>query len=46
MGGRQEVGQLVESPFLMHPIESNTAGLYKSPVACLDFASLYPSIYR
>jgi hypothetical protein len=46
VGGRQEPTQLIESPYLMHPIEHKTAGLYKAPVACLDFASLYPSIYR
>ncbi|KAL6749924.1 DNA polymerase family B-domain-containing protein [Haematococcus lacustris] len=46
VGGRQEVGQLVESPYLMHPIEAGTAGLYSAPVATLDFASLYPSLYR
>ncbi len=46
VGGRQEVGQLIESPYLMHPIEHKTAGLYKGSVACLDFASLYPSLYR
>ncbi|GIL43515.1 hypothetical protein Vafri_1224, partial [Volvox africanus] len=46
IGGRQEAGNLIESPFLMHPIENRTAGLYRSPVATLDFASLYPSLYR
>jgi len=46
VGGKQEQGQLVESPFLLHPVESGTAALYSSPVAVLDFASLYPSIYR
>ncbi|GIL72478.1 hypothetical protein Vretifemale_2820 [Volvox reticuliferus] len=46
IGGRQEAGNLIESPFLMHPIENHTAGLYRSPVATLDFASLYPSLYR
>lgn len=25
---------------------AGTVGLYKEPVAILDFASLYPSIYR
>lgn len=30
----------------MHPVECNTVGLYKTPVAILDFASLYPSLYR
>ena len=30
----------------MHPVESNTVGLYRGPVAILDFASLYPSIFR
>lgn len=46
IGGRQDSQALIESPYLMHPIENNTAGLYRSPVAILDFASLYPSIYR
>ncbi|GFR40573.1 hypothetical protein Agub_g1152, partial [Astrephomene gubernaculifera] len=46
IGGRQEAGNLIESPFLMHPIENRTAGLYRTPVATLDFASLYPSLYR
>lgn len=27
-------------------LPSGTAGLYTNPVAILDFASLYPSIYR
>ena len=30
----------------MHPVELNTVGLYREPVAVLDFASLYPSLYR
>lgn len=30
----------------MHPVDCNTVGLYKTPVAILDFASLYPSLYR
>ena len=42
----QDTVQLQESPFLMHPVESNTVGLYRGPVAILDFASLYPSIFR
>ncbi|KAF5833190.1 DNA polymerase family B-domain-containing protein [Dunaliella salina] len=46
IGGKQEQGQLTESPFLLHPVESGTAALYSSPVAVMDFASLYPSIYR
>lgn len=46
LGGRQDAVQLVESPHLMHPIEHKTAGLYTSPVATCDFASLYPSLYR
>jgi len=46
LGGRQDAVQLVESPFLMHPVEAGTAGLYTSPVATCDFASLYPSLYR
>jgi DNA polymerase delta subunit 1 len=46
LGGRQDAVQLVESPYLMHPIEHKTAGLYTTPVATCDFASLYPSLYR
>lgn len=30
----------------MHPVESKTNGLYRNPVAILDFASLYPTLYR
>ena len=30
----------------MHPVESNTVGLYNDPVCVLDFASLYPSLFR
>lgn len=30
----------------MHPVEESTTGLYKEPVAVLDFASLYPSLFR
>jgi len=46
LGGKLEPGTLSESPFLMHPSEHNTAGFYTDPVAVLDFASLYPSIYQ
>lgn len=46
LGGRQDAIQLVESPFLLHPVENKTAGLYTTPVATCDFASLYPSLYR
>lgn len=46
VAGRQEPTQLQESPYLMHPVECNTVGLYKTPIAILDFASLYPSLYR
>eukprot|EP00898_Chlorokybus_atmophyticus_P005186 jgi/Chlat1/5669/Chrsp37S00424 len=38
-------GTLSESPFLLHPIKNNNAGLHEDPVAILDFASLYPSLY-
>lgn len=38
--------QLSSSPYLIHPIEQRTAGLYRHPVITLDFASLYPSLYR
>lgn len=46
VAGRQPGEALQESPYLMHPVECNTVGLYKTPVAILDFASLYPSLYR
>ncbi|WIA33365.1 hypothetical protein OEZ86_006502 [Tetradesmus obliquus] len=46
VAGRFDAAALVESPYLMHPIEHKTAGLYTTPVATLDFASLYPSLYR
>jgi DNA polymerase delta subunit 1 len=46
LGGRQDAIQLVESPYLLHPVEHKTAGLYTTPVATCDFASLYPSLYR
>jgi len=46
LSGRQDALALSESPFLIHPVEQNTVGLYKDPVAVLDFASLYPSLYR
>lgn len=46
MNGRQDAVQLVESPYLMHPVELKTVRLYRTPVAILDFASLYPSLYR
>lgn len=35
IGGRQEATNLIESPYLMHPIENQTAGLYRTPVATL-----------
>lgn len=46
VAGRTPGEALVESPYLMHPIEHKTAGLYQTPVATCDFASLYPSLYR
>lgn len=46
VAGRQAGEPLQESPYLMHPVDCNTVGLYKTPVAILDFASLYPSLYR
>ncbi|KIZ06809.1 hypothetical protein MNEG_1145 [Monoraphidium neglectum] len=46
IGGKTAAQALSESPFLMHPIEANTAAHYRQPVAILDFASLYPSLYR
>ncbi|CAI5973996.1 unnamed protein product [Closterium sp. NIES-65] len=46
LGGADPSGQLTQSPFLLHPKEACTAGLYRSePVAVLDFASLYPSLF-
>ncbi|GAQ79724.1 DNA polymerase catalytic subunit [Klebsormidium nitens] len=45
LGGPPLGGQLSESPFLLHPKERQTAGLYQDPVAILDFASLYPSLF-
>lgn len=45
LGGPTINGQLSESPFLIHPKDSRTAGFYKDPVVILDFASLYPSLY-
>ncbi|KAK9916419.1 hypothetical protein WJX75_002409 [Coccomyxa subellipsoidea] len=46
VSGRQDALPLSESPYLMHPVETKNVGLYQSPVAILDFASLYPSLYR
>jgi DNA polymerase delta subunit 1 len=46
VSGRQDALPLSESPYLMHPVETGNVGLYKNPVAILDFASLYPSLYR
>lgn len=46
LGAVQEPVQLQESPYLMHPVENDTVGLYKDPVCILDFASLYPSLFR
>jgi DNA polymerase elongation subunit (family B) len=42
----QDAVQLQEPPYLIHPVENNTVGLYKEPVCVLDFASLYPSLFR
>jgi hypothetical protein len=36
---RQDAVPLAESPYLLHPIETGTAGLYKSPVAILVCAA-------
>eukprot|EP00887_Chlorella_sp_A99_P005178 scaffold1.g5178.t1 len=44
--GRQEAAPLTEHTFILHPVEAGTVGLYQHPVAILDFASLYPSLYR
>jgi DNA polymerase delta subunit 1 len=46
IGGRLDASPLASSPFLIHPVEQRTAGLYRDPVAVLDFASLYPSLFR
>lgn len=35
MGAAQDAVPLAESPYLLHPVETGTAGLYKSPVAIL-----------
>lgn len=45
LGGTTLNGQLSESPFLLHPKENHTAGFYQDPIAVLDFASLYPSLF-
>ncbi len=45
-GLAQDAYPLSESPYLIHPVETGAVGLYKTPVAILDFASLYPSLYR
>ena len=42
----QEIIPLTESPFLIHPVETGAVKLYKEPVVILDFASLYPSLFR
>ena len=42
----QEAIPLTESPFLIHPVETGAVKLYKEPVVILDFASLYPSLFR
>jgi len=42
----QDAVQLQESPYLIHPVENSTVGLYKEPVCVLNFASLYPSLFR
>jgi DNA polymerase delta subunit 1 len=45
-GGRREAEKLSESPCLIHPVEEGTVGLYRDqPVAILDFAALYPSLF-
>jgi len=31
IGGRQDAVQLQESPYLIHPVENSTVGLYKEP---------------
>ncbi|KAF8067421.1 POLD1 [Scenedesmus sp. PABB004] len=47
ISGRTPAASCAESPFLLHPIDAGTAGLYRTgAVATLDFASLYPSLYR
>lgn len=45
LGGTTLNGQLSESPFLLHPKDNHTAAFYQDPVAILDFASLYPSLF-
>ncbi|KAK9805765.1 hypothetical protein WJX73_007272 [Symbiochloris irregularis] len=46
IGGRQDATQLQESPFLIHPVETGAVRLYQEPLVILDFASLYPSLFR
>lgn len=36
---------MTSSPFLVDCIAKGTTGLHNDPVATLDFASLYPSIF-
>jgi len=36
----QDAVPLAESPYLLHPVETGTAGLYKSPVAILVRAAI------
>lgn len=42
----QEAIPLTESPFLIHPVETGAVKLYREPMVILDFASLYPSLFR
>lgn len=44
--GKREETDLTQTTFIMKPDEEGTQGLHRRPVAVLDFASLYPSIYR
>lgn len=44
--GSRDVGTHPHPPACLADLLAGTVGLHRSPVAVLDFASLYPSIYR
>lgn len=45
IGGALDGGLTTQPPFLIHPVDAKTAGMYDAPVAVLDLASSYPSIF-